>query len=337
MMKILAPTNNVKEARNLEKAGADELYCGVLTSEWKNNFTNIGSSNRREFKRSNLSSFSDLRKLIAGVTIPVYFTMNTFYTKDMYPQILNEAQLAVEAGVSAIIVTDINFMRFLRKLNIEIHIGTGGTSFNNETIRFYKSLGANRIVIPRHVNIAEILDVSSKSEIETEIFIMNTKCMNIDGFCTYQHGLAELGIAGNIMKNMKTDEIIGKIVSKNRFAAYILNKSGALNSGSACCIPYEVSGGTKAENFFIQSNFGAERFRNHCGGCALYELKDSKVTSLKIVGRQKSEAKKIKDVVFLKSLLSNIQNHSKETFKEYSRKRFTEVYGFDCMQENCYY
>ncbi|MCF7861327.1 U32 family peptidase [Candidatus Woesearchaeota archaeon] len=338
-MKILAPTNSPEEAVILEKKGANELYCGVLSAEWKSRFSNIGSSNRREFQRSNLKSFSELKRLVGNVSIPVYFTMNAFYTQDMYPDIIKEAETAVKAGVKAIIVTDINFLHELKKLqlDVEIHIGTGGTTFNNKTVSFYKSLGAHRVVIPRHVNIPEIIDISSRSDIETEIFIMNTRCMNVDGFCTYQHGLAELGIAGEIMKKMKIDELVGGLASRSKIAARLLNKSGGMKSVSACCIPYKVSGGKDSENRFIQSNFGIEKFTNHCGGCALYELMDSKVASLKIVGRQKSTSKKVRDVIFLKSLLSNMRNYSKSGFIEYARKRFIEIYGFNCKAERCYY
>ena len=33
-MKILAPSNSSREVKQLILAGADEIYCGMLTEEW---------------------------------------------------------------------------------------------------------------------------------------------------------------------------------------------------------------------------------------------------------------------------------------------------------------
>jgi len=45
-MKILSPVDKVDEVKRIIKAGADELYCGVLTSDWHNKYI-AGAINRR--------------------------------------------------------------------------------------------------------------------------------------------------------------------------------------------------------------------------------------------------------------------------------------------------
>ncbi len=333
-MKILAPTNSPKEAEELILAGADELYCGVLSDEWAKRFTNIGSANRREFKRSNLKNFDKLRKLIRiskKYNVPVYLALNAFYSEEMYPLIVNEAIEAANLGVSAFIVADYNLMLQLKHLPVDLHISTGATCFNTAVIEFYKNAGATRVILPRHVTIKEINNLADNG-IETEIFAMNTRCMNIDGFCTYQHGLSEQGMFGNLMKKVGVDEIARNMVTKSPGVAHILNKTGQLCNSSACCLMYNVSGGPVQENSYIASQFGASKMTNHCGACMLNKVKG--ITSLKIVGRQKATDKKKRDIFFLKELIHGFQRND---YEDFAIETFQETYGFDCKKELCYY
>jgi len=45
-MKLLSPVDKIDEVEKLIEAGANELFCGLLTSDWHNKYI-AGAINRR--------------------------------------------------------------------------------------------------------------------------------------------------------------------------------------------------------------------------------------------------------------------------------------------------
>jgi len=347
-MKILAPTNSYKEIKQLVEAGADELYCGMLSKEWKNNYTNVGSINRREFALSNMGSFEELEKSVKiahSFDVPIFLTMNGLYTEEQYPLIINEINKATDIGVDYFIIADTGLLLKLKGLNIEIkvQISTGATILNSKTISFYKKFGVDRFTLPRQVTIKEIKNLTKK-DIKLDVFIMNTRCMNEDGFCTFQHGVNEIIYPnfGQFLKKAKFDYFISKALKKipRKFSEQLIKKD-ILGSTSACHLNYDVSslrGINKKAEKNIESNFGLKYFPNHCGACALYDFKKIGINAVKIVGRQNPTKKKVKDVKFLRTLLNYLgQNPDRKSFHRKCKKEFSKVCGFKCDDSQCYY
>jgi hypothetical protein len=191
--------------------------------------------------------------------------------------------------------------------------------------------------------------MSKINGIEKEVFIMNTKCMNIDGFCTFQHGLNEIKNKkiGNIMKKMHFDNLLSNLMTSSpNISNYIIGK-GLLGSTSACCLEYDVELGensTKShvinpleikEN--IKHNIGPRQLLNHCGACELYDFNNMNIDSIKIVGRQNPTKKKIKDIIMLKKSIDLIETcNSKDNFRQICKKNYNNVYSYSC-KDMCYY
>jgi len=336
MIKLLSPLSNRDEVEDLIAAGADEFYCGVLLDDWRKGYTVSASLNRRQEDNSILGTsphFKSFEELKDGITqahshaVSVMLTLNEhYYSHDQYAHVLPYVEKALEAGVDALIVGDIGLMATLKESNITLpmHISTAGTAFNSETVRFYQELGASRIILPRHLTIEEITALANDvSDVELEAFILNSRCANIDGFCTFQHGLADLF----------PDEETKK---------YYFN---------ACMLPYNVSvygDTTKTIDPATKEKISWERQSiwsglhiddRPCGACALYEFNQIGLHGVKIVGRQNTTKKKIKDLTFLRTLrdfLSN-NNPSKESFRQFSRNLYQETYQWPCLVFKCYY
>ncbi len=197
MIKLLSPVDKVDEVEGLIEAGADELYCGLLTAEWHDKYIG-GAISRRPGGGANFTTFEDLQKCLdiaRSRRVPVFLTLNEhYYMYKQYPYILDYVSRVEKMGVYGMMVADLALLLTLKEVGtgIRIVISTGGTTFNSETIRFYQELGASRVIIPRHLTIQEIGEMAeSVSGIELETFIFNSRCPNIDGFCTFQHGLAD--------------------------------------------------------------------------------------------------------------------------------------------------
>jgi putative protease len=320
-MRLLSPVDKVEEVEEIIKAGANELYCGVLTSEWHDKYI-AGSINRRPGGGANFTSFDELRicvEIAHSYNIPVLLALNEhYYTQKQYPLILDFVEKAINIGIDALMVADLAFLLTLQQINInaKIFISTGGTAFNSETVRFYQDLGASRIILPRHLTLEEIRSIrQSVPNIELEVFVLNSRCPNVDGFCTFQHGLADESFEP-LYKN-------------------------------ACTLPYEISVATNGE-IVEQKQVSWERQHiwelvhpddHPCGACALYEFNEMGITGVKIVGRGNPTTRKITDVVFIRSLLDFLQDKkpTKEEFKEVAQKLYANTYKRQCRICMCYY
>jgi len=321
-MKLLSPVDKVAEVEAIIEAGADELYCGLLTHEWHNKYI-AGAISRRPGGGANFTSFDDLQKCIDiahSHSIPVFLTLNEhYYTPVQYPYVLDYVDRVVSMGIDGMMVADLALLLTLQQRGIHqkirIVISTGGTAFNAETVKFYQELGAARVILPRHLTLDEIRGISdSVSGIEIETFILNSRCPNIDGFCTFQHGLAD--------------------------------KSIPLLYQNACMLPYEttvaVQGDADAENISWkrQHIWQTVHVDDHpCGACALYEMAEMNIVSVKIVGRGNSTDRKIADIQFLRSLLDFMEDKkpTREEFRQVTQKLYTDTYGRPCRIYLCYY
>jgi putative protease len=336
MIKILSPISQFDEVEDVIAAGADELYCGILLDNWRNRFTVSASLNRRQEDNTILGtsphfkSFEELKESIEVAhshDVPVILTLNEhYYSQDQYSYLMLYVDEALKAGVDAFIMGDIAFILSMKERGIDVttHISTAGTAFNSETVKFYRELGASRIILPRHLAIEEIESIAREtSDIELEAFILNSRCANIDGFCTFQHGLADLF----------PDEKV---------------KEQYLN---ACMLPYNVSVYADNEREFDptskekiswerQSIWSALHIDDRpCGACALYEFRQMGLHGVKIVGRQNAKSKKVKDATFIRTLINVLseKNPSKEEFRKFSRRLYQETYQWPCLVFKCYY
>lgn len=320
-MKILSPLNDLNEIEELIRAGADEFYCGVLPWEWPYSTISI---NRRQGKDASFKTFQELAdcvKIAHSHQVPIFLTMNEhYYTNDQYPIILDYVDKALETGVDALMVTDLGLLLTLKRRGItaEIHISTGGTTFNLECAMFYQELGAKRIVFPRHLTVNEIREIVEEvPELDFEIFILNSKCPNIDGFCTFHHGLMEVVDEGE--------------------KKYYRN---------ACMLRYDISVDGEIDGFFKEKISWERQYiwqnvhldKCPCGACALIEFEKIGIASVKIVGRGNTLEKKIADIQFIKACLNFLEK--KPQRKKYigrTQRLYQITYGYPCRIYMCYY
>ena len=79
-----------------------------------------------------------------------------------------------------------------KKLNchFEIHISTQQSITNVESINFFESLGADRVVLARELNIEQIKNIKKTTKIPIEIFIHGGMCSSFSGRCTLSNLMA---------------------------------------------------------------------------------------------------------------------------------------------------
>jgi len=325
-MKILSPLDDVAEVVELARAGAGEFYCGLLEEEWHAHYPVI-SINRRPAGKGHFRRFADLGAAVSrshDLGIPVFFAINEhYYTKAQYPLVRRYVEGALEAGIDAFIVTDFGLIAFLKEYGsaAPVHISTGGTVFNWRAASFFKDQGVARITFPRHLELHELAAVVARMpDMEKTVFILNSRCINVDGFCTFQHGLA------------------GRQIMPMYRNACMLPYHVSVTCSGPCdaALPADIKAGMLERQRIWQK----VHLDDHpCGACALYEFSHMGMTSVKIVGRGNPLERKLKDVGFLKRLLDELllEGSAQQAFRRQSQALYQATYGRPCRQHMCYF
>lgn len=336
-MKIVSPLSNINELKSIIPTGVSEIYFGILPGSWLKGYSNMISMNRREFASSNISTLEDINcicKKCKENNVKTNLTLNAhFYIDDQLryiKKLLNKMQ------VDNIIVTDIGLIRFITKEypHFKLHLSTGGTAFNIETIKFYRELGIRRIIFPRHIQIKEVKQIKNKlKDIEIELFILNQGCINIDGYCYYLHGLKEFSNKSRYKINNTFIKRIFNILPeyfKNRIRFY-----EEVDQGNMCLQTYKIK--NLSDNKSKITSYNPHIYSGiKCGVCSLYKLRNMKNLFLKIVGREHLLEKKLKDINYLKEVLKNINKTEKE-YIEICKELHYHTFNERCNPDKCYY
>ncbi len=180
---IMAPVGSRESLAAAIKAGAGSIYFG------------IGKLNMRAHSSSTFT-VDDLREIAstcAGHGIKTYLTLNTvIYDEDM--SLMREfADAAHEAGISAVIASDIAVLTYCRSIGLEVHLSTQLNISNIEALKFYSHF-ADVVVLARELNLNQVAEIHRQAEeqhicgpsgqpIRIEMFCHGALCMAISGKC----------------------------------------------------------------------------------------------------------------------------------------------------------
>lgn len=100
---------------------------------------------------------------------------------------------AKQAGVSAIIASDVSVLLYCRSIGIEVHLSTQLNISNSESLRFYAQF-ADVVVLARELNLAQVERIHqfidenhicgpSGSPLRIEMFCHGALCMAVSGKC----------------------------------------------------------------------------------------------------------------------------------------------------------
>ena len=179
----MAPAGNFECLQAAVQGGADSVYFG------------IGRLNMRSHSANNFAP-EDLRQvcnICRANGLRSYLTLNiTLFDEDLAP--MREAlDAAREAGVSAIIASDMAAIAAARERGLEVHISTQLSVSNIESLRFYSQF-ADVIVLARELRLDQVRAIyeaivregicgPSGRPVQIEMFCHGALCMAISGKC----------------------------------------------------------------------------------------------------------------------------------------------------------
>lgn len=180
---IMAPVGSRESLAAALSGGADAVYFG------------IEGLNMRSRSSANFTA-DDMAEIAATCSergVKTYLTVNTvIYDGDMdlMRRIIDRAH---EAGISAIIASDIAAILYARSIGQEVHISTQVNITNAEAVRFYAQW-ADVMVLARELNLDQvraIYDIIERDDIRgplgervrLEMFCHGALCMAVSGKC----------------------------------------------------------------------------------------------------------------------------------------------------------
>ena len=169
---LLAPAGDMPMLVAAVNAGADSVYLGMKEFNMRANAKNFS-----------LEDLKEARKICDKNGVKIYLTLNTIMYPDEIKK-LDKIILEVKKLVDAIICWDLSVVELCKKHRVPFHISTQASVANIEAAKFYKKLGAERIVLARELNLKQIKEIVKKVPgLEIETFCHGAMCVSVSGRC----------------------------------------------------------------------------------------------------------------------------------------------------------
>lgn len=200
-IEIMAPVGSFESLMAAVQGGTDSVYFG------------IGNLNMRS--RSSLNfTIDDLHEIVSIAQnhhIKTYLTLNTVMYDNDLTQMRTFVNAAKEAGVSAIIASDVSVMQYAKSAGLEVHLSTQLNITNYESLQFFAQF-ADVAVLARELNLDQVAQIYVRvtqnnlcgpggKPIRLEMFVHGALCMAVSGKCYLSlHEMNASANRGNCMQ-----------------------------------------------------------------------------------------------------------------------------------------
>ena len=235
------------------ESGANSVYFGV-------EHLNMRARSSANFTTADLHTIVQ-RCREAGVQ--TYLTLNTVMYPEDLPLMRTIVDNAKQAGITAIIASDIAVLQYAHEQGVEVHLSTQLNISNTEALRFYAQY-ADTVVLARELNIEQVASIH-RDIVEQHICGPKGELIQIEMFC---HGALCMAVSGKCYLSLNN---LG--ASANRGACMQVCRRGYIVKDKESDLELEV------DNQYIMSPKDLKTIS------FLNKLLDAGVTILKIEGR----------------------------------------------------
>ena len=177
------------------EAGATSVYFGI-------EYLNMRARSSANF------TTEDLHKIVATCReagVKTYLTLNTVMYPEDLPLMRTIVDNAKQAGLDAIIASDIAVLQYAHAQGVEVHLSTQLNIANTEALKFYAQY-ADVVVLARELNMEQVANIHRDiieqhicgpkgEQIRIEMFCHGALCMAVSGKCYLS--LNNLGASAN--------------------------------------------------------------------------------------------------------------------------------------------
>ena len=171
---LLLPAGDLNRLKFAIMYGADAVYIGGLDYSLRANANNFSLDEIREGVE-----FAHERGKKVFVTVNMIFHNEDLDGLDKYLIDLDSI------GIDSFIVSDMAVIEAIKRLKLKtkFFISTQKSITNLEAVKFYKSLGAYRVVLARECSREDIKRIKENVDTEVEVFIHGAMCTSYSGRC----------------------------------------------------------------------------------------------------------------------------------------------------------
>ncbi|MDE7374102.1 MAG: U32 family peptidase [Odoribacter sp.] len=180
---IMAPVGSYESLAAALQGGADSVYFGVeglnMRARSSANFT--------------LDDLKNIVSICSEKGVKTYLTVNTVIYNQELDKMRQVIDCAGEAGVTAIIASDLAAILYAHAVGVEVHISTQCNVSNYEAVRFFAQY-ADVVVLAREVVLEQVAEIHRQivendlrgprgELIRIEMFAHGALCMAVSGKC----------------------------------------------------------------------------------------------------------------------------------------------------------
>lgn len=212
-VELLAPAGSLEKMKFAFLYGADAVYFGGKNYSLRANATNF-----------DLEEMKHAVEYAHSLNKKVYVTVNIVFHNEDLSGLEDYLRYLSEINVDAIICSDMAVVNTIKKNNIplEIHISTQASILNHEAAKFYKEIGATRLVLAREASKEDIIKIKKETGLEIECFAHGAMCTSISGRCVLSNYCtnrdSNRGGCAQICRWMFDYEKDGKLVTEKPFS-----------------------------------------------------------------------------------------------------------------------
>ncbi|MDE5981425.1 MAG: U32 family peptidase [Bacteroidaceae bacterium] len=179
----MAPVGSRESLAAALRAGADSIYFGIER-------LNMRSHSASAFT---ITDLRDIARECHAFGVKSYLTVNTIIYDDDLDLMRRILDAASEAGITAVIASDVAAMTYCRRIGLEVHLSTQLNISNVEALKFYARF-ADVVVLARELNMDQVAYIHSQIEeqqirgpkgdlVRIEMFCHGALCMAVSGKC----------------------------------------------------------------------------------------------------------------------------------------------------------
>ena len=171
---LLLPAGDLNRLKVACLYGADAVYIGGYNYSLRANANNFS-----------LEEIKEACEFAHKLNKKVYVTVNMIFHNEDLNGLDDYLKALDEIGIDSYIVSDFAVIESIKRLNLKtpFFISTQKSITNLETIKFYKELGAYRVVLARECSREDIKNIKENIDTEVEVFIHGAMCTSYSGRC----------------------------------------------------------------------------------------------------------------------------------------------------------
>ena len=168
---LLMPAGNLEKLEYAVKYGANAVYLGVV------------DFSLRAMRKGELITLDNLKyavELAHKLGAKAYVTLNIFAFNDDIRLLESCIDRFKEANPDAVILSDFGIFNLVRKYMPEtpVHVSTQTNTLNYESVKFWRDLGASRVILARELAIKDIAEIRRQvPDVELVCFVHGSLCV----------------------------------------------------------------------------------------------------------------------------------------------------------------